>query len=86
MGGTSGGELELSGWALMRPVVLTGYSSETLDRDQLSEAMLHIAGAAAAGTLRVPALERLPLAEAAAAHRMLEAGENAGRVVLVPGA
>jgi len=84
VGGTSGGELELSGWALMRPVVLTGYSSETLDRDQLGEAMQHIAAAAAAGTLRVPALERVPLAEAAAAHRMLEAGENAGRVVLVP--
>ena len=85
VGGTSGGELELSGWALMRPVVLTGYSSETLDRDQLGETMQHIAAAAAAGTLRVPALERVPLAEAAAAHRMLEAGENAGRVVLVPG-
>ena len=85
VGGTSGGELELSGWALMRPVVLTGYSSETLDRAQLAEAMQHVAAAAAAGTLRVPALEQVPLAEAARAHRMLEAGDNTGRVVLVPG-
>ncbi len=85
VGATSGGELELSGWALMRPVVLTGYSSETLDRAQLAEAMQHIAAAAAAGTLRVPALDRVPLVEAARAHRMLEAGENAGRMLLVPG-
>ncbi|HKE19684.1 MAG TPA: zinc-binding alcohol dehydrogenase family protein [Kofleriaceae bacterium] len=84
VGGTSGGELAFSGWALMRPVTLTGYSTETLDRARLAAAMERIAAAAAAGALRVPAVERVPLAEAARAHRMLEAGANAGRVLLVP--
>ena len=83
VGGTSGGELAFSGWALMRPVTLTGYSTETLDRAQLAAAMIELAGAAGRG-LRVPLVTRVPLADAAAAHRLLEEGQNPGRVVLVP--
>jgi NADPH2:quinone reductase len=82
VGGTSGGELAFSGWALMRPVTLTGYSSETLDRAQLAGAMAEIAAAFARGALRVAELTRIPLAEAARAHELLESGQLTGRLVL----
>jgi len=82
VGGTSGGELALSGWALMRPVILTGYSSETLDRDQLANAMEEIAAAFARGALRVAELTRFPLAQAARAHELLESGQLTGRLIL----
>ena len=84
VGGTSGGELAFSGWALMRPVALTGYSTETLDRAQLTAAMIELADLWQRGALRVPELHRHPLADAAAAHRALESGESSGRHVLVP--
>ncbi|HEU5061126.1 MAG TPA: zinc-binding dehydrogenase [Kofleriaceae bacterium] len=82
VGGTSGGELAFSGWALMRPVTLTGYSSETLDRAQLSDAMAHIAAAVADRSLRVAELTRVPLRDAARAHELLESGQLTGRLVL----
>lgn len=82
VGGTSGGELAFSGWALMRPVTLTGYSSETLDRAQLASAMDDIAGAVARGALGVAELTRLPLREAARAHALLESGQLTGRLIL----
>jgi NADPH2:quinone reductase len=82
VGGTSGGELAFSGWALMRPVTLTGYSSEDLDRGQLADAMAAIAAASARGALRVAELTRVPLAEAARAHALLESGQLTGRLVL----
>jgi NADPH2:quinone reductase len=84
VGGTSGGELAFSGWALMRPVTLTGWSSETLDQPTLQAAIDAIAAAHAAGRLRVAELCSMGLAEAAAAHALLEAGRVAGRIVLVP--
>jgi NADPH2:quinone reductase len=84
VGGTSGGELSFSGWSLMRPVTLTGYSSETLDRDRLEETMEEIAGAVARGALRVADLTRLPLSQAARAHELLESGQLSGRLVLIP--
>jgi NADPH2:quinone reductase len=82
VGGTSGAELSFSGWALMRPVTLTGYSSETLDRAQLTSAMNDIAGAVTRGALGVAELTRLPLREAARAHALLESGQLTGRLIL----
>ncbi len=66
----------------MRPVTLTGYSTETLDRAQLEDAMSHIAAEVAAGSLRVAELTRIPLREAARAHELLESGQLGGRLVL----
>jgi NADPH2:quinone reductase len=83
VGGTSGGELAFSGWALMRPVTLTGYSSESLDASELARAMAGIAELVAGGRLRVAAAHRYPLKAAARAHADLEAGLS-GRVVLDP--
>jgi NADPH2:quinone reductase len=84
VGGTSGGELTLSGWDLMKPVTITGWSSESLDRDELQRAMRAIADAVDAGDLRVAKLSSFPLRDAAAAHRAIEAGAVAARVVLDP--
>lgn len=82
VGGTSGGDLSFSGWALMRPATLTGYSSETLDRAELAGAMAAIAAAYARGALGVAELTRVPLGEAARAHALLESGQLTGRLVL----
>jgi NADPH2:quinone reductase len=86
VGGTSGGALAFSGWALMRPVTLTGWSSERLTQPELQRAVDAVAAAHAAGTLRVAELRRFPLRDAAAAHAELESGRGAGRVVLIPAA
>lgn len=85
VGGTAGGELGIRGWDLMRPVTLTGYSSEALTRDRLEELVHRLWGLQAAGRLSCREVTRFPLSEASAAHEALEAGRLAGRVVLVPG-
>jgi len=41
-----------------------------------------LAGAVAAGALTVPIGRRLPLGQAAAAHRLVESGGNAGKIIL----
>ena len=82
VGGTSGGELAFSGWDLMKPVTLTGYSSETLGKGELERAMEAIRDLVARGALRLSRVTEFPLREAAAAHRAMEAGGVAGRVVL----
>jgi NADPH2:quinone reductase len=80
VGGTSGGELALSGWDLMRPVTVTGYSTETLTAAELQAAMDELAGA----RVRCLAVAEFPLAEAHRAHQALESGALSGRVVLRP--
>jgi NADPH2:quinone reductase len=81
-GGTSGGELSFSGWDLMKPVTLTGYSSETLTRGELARAMNAIAALRALGALRVVRAHEFALEDAAEAHRALESGRVEGRVLL----
>src|SRR5262249_8169803 len=68
-GGTSGGEVSFSAWDLMGPVTLTGYSSETLTRDALSDSIQRIAQLAAQGALAAHQVLQVPLREAARAHR-----------------
>jgi NADPH2:quinone reductase len=80
VGGTTGGELSFSGWNLMRPITITGWSSETLDRDRLQQAI----DAVAAARLVAAEVHTYPLTEAARAHAELESGRSAGRVLLVP--
>lgn len=81
-GGTSGGELAFSGWDLMKPVTLTGYSSENLDRDALIAAIAAIAGLHRHKLLRCVQVHEFPLRDAARAHAALESGTLAGRIVL----
>jgi NADPH2:quinone reductase len=62
------------------------YSIHTLDHDRalrrrLMERAIELM---AAGKLRPPAPTVMPLAQAAQAHEMMEAGRTIGKVVLVP--
>jgi len=84
VGGVTGGEVTFGAWALMEPIVLTGYSSENLSREQLQWAIDGIGSLHAEGKLRLHAVSEFPLARAADAHRELESGRVQGRVVLVP--
>jgi len=63
------------------------YSIHTLDHDRpLRRALMGRAiELMADGRLRPPAPTVLPLAEAARAHEMMEAGRTLGKIVLVPG-
>jgi len=85
VGGMAGGDVAFSGWDLMRPVTITGYSSESLTRVAVDGYLSRLAAAHAAGQLAVRQLTRFPLAEAAQAHARMEGGWITGRTVLVPG-
>jgi NADPH2:quinone reductase len=62
------------------------YSIHTLDHDrELRRALMERAiGLMAAGRLRPPPPTALPLAQAARAHEMMEAGRTVGKLVLLP--
>jgi NADPH:quinone reductase len=85
VGAVAGGDVRLDVWPLLQPATLTGYGSETLDGPALRDAMTTICTLLAVGELGVPGFTQMPLAEAAAAHELLEAHGAAGRVVLIPG-
>jgi NADPH2:quinone reductase len=84
VGALTGPGLRLSAWDLLQDLVLTGWSSENLDGDGLRAAVAQIVSAMRAGELRPPAIERFAMADAAAAHRAMEAGDLRGRALLVP--
>ncbi|MFO1183909.1 MAG: quinone oxidoreductase [Bauldia sp.] len=63
-----------------RPTVFTYVGK----RDALDTAVANVFGALAAGTIRVAINQTFPLAEAAAAHRALEARSTTGATVLLP--
>jgi NADPH2:quinone reductase len=62
------------------------YSIHTLDNDRITRraAMQAAIDLMAAGRLRPPPPMRMPLDQAAQAHRLMEAGQTIGKVVLVP--
>jgi NADPH2:quinone reductase len=64
-------------------VTLTGYSSETLDGPALRGAIGAICERLKQGAIAVPARTVFPLAEAAAAHSLLEQHRAQGRLLLV---
>jgi len=83
--GTVGGhEVRFDAWQLLQSVTLTGYSSESLDGDALRQAVAALGTWVLRGTLAPPARRLMPLAEAAAAHALLERRGVEGRVLLVP--
>jgi NADPH:quinone reductase len=84
VGGTSGGDLSFSGWDLMKPVTITGYSSETLTAADLARAMNAVAAMHALGALSSRGVHEFALRDAAVAHRAMESGEIEGRVLLRP--
>lgn len=84
VGALTGAELSLSAWDLIQELRLTGWSSENLTGDALREHVAQIAELVRDGLLPAPAIERFAMADAAQAHRRMEAGELTGRALLVP--
>jgi NADPH2:quinone reductase len=84
VGSVAGPEVAFNVDALLLPVTLTGYSSESLDGPALRAAMTTICTLLAVDELAVPEIRQMPLADAAGAHAMLEEHTVQGRVLLVP--
>lgn len=84
VGALTGPGLRLSAWDLLQELELTGWSSENLTGDALRANVAAIVDLVRAGRLPVPAIERFAMADAARAHRRIEAGELRGRALLVP--
>ncbi|MDB5660348.1 MAG: NADPH2:quinone reductase [Cypionkella sp.] len=84
VGAVSGSEVRFDLWDLIRPITLTGYSSEKLDGAALRNAVAALSEWVQNGS--IPALKYMtvPLAEAVRVHTMLEGRGVAGRVLLVP--
>jgi NADPH2:quinone reductase len=81
-GGASGGPIQFDVWDLYRRGLTV--SAAIGARPRTMRALEERALAAAADGSLVPAVERFPLAEAAAAHAAIEARATIGKVVLVP--
>jgi NADPH2:quinone reductase len=84
VGAVAGGAVAFDAWNLIRPVTLTGYSSEALTGPSLRMAMEALVGWSASGVLTPPRYQILPLHDAAEAHRRLERGGVQGRILLCP--
>ena len=82
VGALTGAELALSAWDLIHELVLTGWSSENLTGDALREHVALIAELVRGERLALPAIHRFAVADAAAAHAQIEAGELTGRALL----
>lgn len=84
VGAVGGAEVAFDAWSLIQPVILTGYSTETLTGEDLREAVAALCTALHAGAIRPPDYEILPLRRAADAHRIMESRTQRGRLLLTP--
>ena len=84
VGAVGGSDVRFDAFELIRPVMLTGYSSETLDGESLRNAIAALADLMVHGRIRAPAFRTMPLADAAQAHALMEQGGMTGRLLLVP--
>ena len=83
VGAVAGGDVAFDAWQLIRPVTLTGYSTETLDGRALRDAVAALSGWMVTEAMRPPDHQIMGLAEAARAHRLIEHGGVKGRVLLL---
>jgi NADPH2:quinone reductase len=83
-GATGGDQLAFEAWELTRPKTLLGYSSETLTRQQLQDAIDTLSRFVERDLVPLPQANVFPMADAAEAHRQMEAGALVGRVLLTP--
>jgi NADPH2:quinone reductase len=83
VGAVGGGDVSFDAWNLIRPVTLTGYSTETLDGRDLACAMQAICCFLSSGRLQAPKWQAFQLTDAALAHAELEKGAVTGRVLLL---
>jgi NADPH2:quinone reductase len=84
IGAVAGGHVSFDAWQLIRPVTLTGYSTENLSGAALRAAIAVISAAMKTGAIAIPRYDCLPLAAASDVHRSMERGEAAGRMLLIP--
>jgi NADPH2:quinone reductase len=84
VGAVGGSDVRFDAFELIRPVMLTGYSSETLNGRSLRNAIAALADLMVHGRTRAPAFRTIPLADAAQAHALMERGGLTGRLLLVP--
>lgn len=84
VGAVGGSDVRFDLWELIRPVTLTGYSSENLDGQALRSAVAALTGWIKDGRIAAPRYTTVPLADAARAHAMLESRGVIGRVLLIP--
>jgi NADPH2:quinone reductase len=84
VGAVGGGNVTLDAWELLRPLTITGYSTEALDGEILQTAVNAVTGMLKSQTIRPPEYLVLPLKDAAKAHQLLENGKVRGRVLLKP--
>jgi NADPH2:quinone reductase len=82
VGAVAGGQVSFDAWELIRPVTLTGYSSENLDGPRLRAATAEVCALLQAGNLTPPRWQTMPLEDAAEAHRLLEQGAVSARILL----
>jgi NADPH2:quinone reductase len=83
VGAVGGGDVMFDAWNLIRPVTLTGYSTETLDGTALRSAVEALCALMRQGRLAPPPSTLFPLDAAADAHLMFERGAS-GRLLLTP--
>ncbi|EZP71505.1 NAD(P)H quinone oxidoreductase, PIG3 family [Novosphingobium resinovorum] len=83
VGAAGGGDVGFDAWQLIRPITLTGYSTETLDGPSLRDAIARLGTLIASGNIVPPRHRLVPLDAAAEAHREIERG-NSERVLLIP--
>jgi NADPH:quinone reductase len=84
VGAVSGGVVAFDAWQLIRPVTLTGYSTESLDGTALREAIAALSRWITTKAVRPPDHQIMLLSEAARAHRLMEDGHVKGRLLLIP--
>jgi NADPH:quinone reductase-like Zn-dependent oxidoreductase len=84
VGAVAGGDVDFDAWQLLRPITLTGFSTETLDGTTFRDAIAVLSEMLAAGQIRPPTHQLIPLADASRAHTLIHEGKAKGRVLLVP--
>jgi len=84
VGAVGGGDVQFDAWQLIRPVMLTGYSTEHLSGDDLRRSIDCLSDWLGRGVIKPPEYQVMGLAEAADAHALLERGGVKGRILLSP--
>lgn len=82
VGAVAGSQVNFDAWQLIRPIVLTGYSTETLNGLTLKEAIDSISTWLIRDEIHSPPYRKLPLKEACIAHRLVENKQWRGRILL----
>ncbi len=84
VGAVARGDVRFDAWQLIRPVTLTGYSTESLTGPDLRTAIASLSDWIISGAIAPPQHRLIPLRDACLAHRALERGGISGRLLLVP--